>query len=112
MLAGVGVGRWTFLHDGAHWAKKTKAWLEEQKVKSLGWPANSPDLNIMRNHLGMVRQRREPKSGDEIWQVARETWDQIPLEVVQRQITDWGRRLSAVTESQGAHPNIKRWWMI
>ena len=42
-----GDNSWTFVHDGApaHRAKKTKQWLEEQKVSSLNWPENSPDLN-------------------------------------------------------------------
>ena len=96
------------MHDGApaHRAKKTKAWLEEQKVKSLGWPANSPDLNIIETIWGMVKQeiqRREPKSADEIWQVARETWDQDSLGSLTTANHRLGRRLSAVIESQGGH---------
>ena len=99
---------WTFVHDGApaHRAKMTKKWLEEQKVRSLGWPANSPDLNIIETIWNMVKQeikRREPKSADEIWQAAKETWDNVSLEEVRRQFSGWGRRLSAVVKNQGGH---------
>ena len=86
---------WTFMNDGAR-AKKTKQWLEEQKVTPQSQLASKqPDLNVMETIWGIVKQeiqRREPKPADEIWQVAKETWDDIPLRVLKRQVSGWGRR--------------------
>ncbi len=53
----------------AHTAKSTKSWLNDQMVGVLDWPANSPDLNPIKNLWGIVKRKmrnKRPKNADEL----------------------------------------------
>ncbi len=41
----------------AHTAKNTKSWLNDHGVGVLDWPANSPDLNPIKNLWGIVKRK-------------------------------------------------------
>ncbi len=43
----------------AHTAKSTKGWLNDHGVGVLDWPANSPDLNPIKNLWGIVMRENE-----------------------------------------------------
>jgi hypothetical protein len=99
---------WILIHDGAspHRAKKTTQWLQQQKIKVLSWPANSPDLNLIETVWGMMKeeiQHREPKNQAALWQAIQSVWDGISLDWIRRQILGWGQRLSAVVRNHGGH---------
>ena len=70
-----------FQHDNdpKHTANPVKSYLERKTAdKTLTvkhWPPQSPDLNIIEavwDHLDRERNKREPKSKDELWEVLRE----------------------------------------
>ena len=110
--------RWTFVHDGAHAhrAKKDQgmAWRAKKLRVSAGQQivptstSSKPFGEWLSKRFSVVNPSLMTKFGKE----REKLGTKIPLEVVQRQITGWGRRLSAVIGSQEDTPNIKRWWMV
>ncbi len=88
----------------AHTAKSTKRWLNDHGVGVLGWPANSPDLNID-NLWGIVKRKKKnkrPKNADELKATVKETWASIPPQQCHKLITSMPRRIEAVIKAKGA----------
>ena len=60
-----------FMQDNAspHTARITKAWLQENRIRTLDWPPYSPDLNPIENVWGLLKKRLYqdmPRSPDQI----------------------------------------------
>ncbi len=88
----------------AHTAKSTKRWLNDHGVGVLGWPANSPDLNI-ENLWDIVKRKmrnKRPKNADELKATVKETWASIPPQQCHKLITSMPRRIEAVIKAKGA----------
>ncbi len=54
----------------------TKGWLNDHGVGVLDWPANSPDLNHIKNLWGIVKREmrnKRPKNADELKATVKET---------------------------------------
>ncbi len=61
----------------AHSAKSTKSWLNDHGVGVLDWPANSPDLNPIKNQWSIVKRKmrnKRPKNADELKATVKETY--------------------------------------
>lgn len=97
---------WQFMHDNApaHTARVTTAWLQQARVRTLKWPANSPDMNPI-EHLWIVLKRnlsglgRAPKS--QLFAKAKEAWDLITVAECRRLVESMPRRLAAVIKARG-----------
>ncbi len=89
----------------AHTAKSTKSWLNDHGVGVLDWPANSPDLNPIKNLWGIVKRKmrnKRPKNADELKATVKETWASIPPQQCHKLITSMSRRTEAVIKAKGA----------
>lgn len=76
-----------FMQDNAkpHAAKDTLSFLEDEGLKVLEWPPQSPDLNPIEQVWGwMVMQMRDMtfKSIKDIRALVRELWEKIPKETI------------------------------
>ncbi len=61
----------------AHTAKGTKSWFNDQSVTVLDWPANSPDLNPIKNISGIVKRKMRdtrPNNAEELKAAIKATW--------------------------------------
>jgi hypothetical protein len=76
-------------NDLKHTSKATQAWLEGNRISTLNWPANSPDVNIMENLWAYLDDRiwAHPKklsNSTEFWNALQEEWNRISREYVQK----------------------------
>ncbi len=66
----------------AHTAKGTKSWFNEHGVTVLDWPANSADLNLIENILGIVKRKMRdtrPNNADDLKAAIKATWASLHL---------------------------------
>jgi hypothetical protein len=74
-------------NDPKHTSKVAQAWLKDNNIRPLPWPASSPDINIIENlweHLDTkVRSRKvQPHNLDELWQALQEEWASIDIKYI------------------------------
>ncbi|KAI4874360.1 hypothetical protein NFI96_002555 [Prochilodus magdalenae] len=68
-------------NDPKHTSKSTSEWLKKNKVKTLKWPSQSPDLNpveMLWHDLKKVVHVRKPSSVAELQQFCKDEWPKIP----------------------------------
>jgi hypothetical protein len=108
-----GSNAWVFQDDGAsaHRAKKARAFLAQHCFTlstDLHWPAHSPDLNVIENMWGILKDKMiisNCKTPDDLWNEAKRVWDAIPIEVVNKLIDSFHLRLRAVAALDGKSLN-------
>ncbi len=89
----------------AHSAKATSTWFKDHGIPVLNWPANSPDLNPIKNLLGIVKRKMRyarPNNAEELKATIRATWALITPEQCHRLIDSMPRRIAAVIQAKGA----------
>ncbi len=89
----------------AHTAKGTKSWFNDHGVIVLDWPANSPDLNPIENHLWAIVKRKmrdtRPNNADDLKAAIKATWASITPEQCHRLSSSMPRRIDAVIHPKG-----------
>jgi transposase len=101
-------GKWIFQQDNAppHTANRSKVFLAEEKIECLTWPPYSPDLNPIENLWGLLKIRvdaRKPRTKDELRTIAKEEWDNIPMEAVRNTIRSIPARLEKIATLRGGN---------
>jgi transposase len=95
-----------------HAARYTKAFLDDNGIEVLPWPAKSPDLNIIENVWGLLARRvyangrQFDKPADLIKQIEKE-WEQIDLLYLQKLVKTMPKRLMMARLLKGAATSYK-----
>lgn len=106
--------RFVFQQDGAsiHVSKcknGTIPWLKNNNVELLeGWPARSPDLNIIENLWGILTHRiysqgKQYNSVDELKATILQAWNEISLDTIRNLYRSLPNRMLDTIEKQGKH---------
>ena len=95
-------------NDPKHTSRTAQVWFDEQGIKLLDWPAQSPDLNPIEhtwNHLKRCLSGYEnaPTGVHQLWERVVEQWKKISVEQCQKWIESMPRRIEAVIKAKGAH---------
>jgi transposase len=97
-----------FQHDNAaiHTAHLTKLWLLLKNIKTMEWPAHSPDLNPIENVWGLLARRvyaegRVFQSVKELKAVILHEWQTIEIEVMQNLLKGMQDRCLSVLNNKG-----------
>lgn len=97
-----------FVHDNApvHTAKKVQKWFLEKNIKTLKWPAYSPDLNPIENLWGRMEyltRNRTPTSAENLWDIVQEAYEDIISDTsyIQKLVTSMPKRLKEVLRVGG-----------
>ncbi|KAK3574546.1 hypothetical protein QTP86_009546 [Hemibagrus guttatus] len=91
-------------NDPKHTSKSTSEWLKKNKMKTLEWPSQSPDLNpieMLWHDLKKVVHARKPSNVAELQQFCKDEWAKIPPQHCNRLIASYGKRLIAVVAAKG-----------
>lgn len=85
-----------------------KNYLENKRIAVLGWSSQSPDMNPI-EHLWKIlkekiHQRADKASNlDEVFEIAQEEWNKLPLHVFQDLILSMTNRVQALHNARGKH---------
>ena len=91
-------------NDPKHTALIVKQWFVDNKVDLLEWPAQSPDLNPIEHAWSELERRcagRNPKSKQDLIEVAMTQWELIEPEVIQKLIESMPSRVAEVIAAKG-----------
>ena len=99
---------WTLQQDNAavHASKSTKQWLEEQNIRTLNWPARSPDLNCIENAWSMLSREiynncRQFESVDQLKLALTAAWDKMTQKRMEPLINSMPNRINQVIKRGG-----------
>ena len=95
-------------NDPKHTSRRAQIWFEEQGIKLLDWPAQSPDLSPIEHTWFHLKRRlsdyeRAPKGVHELWDRVVVEWGKISVEECQKWIESMPRRIQAVIKAKGGH---------
>src|SRR3954468_10077690 len=88
-------------NDSKHTSCLARQWLDNNGIEVLGWPAQSPDLNLMEHlweHLKrkLAEYKTEPSGILELWERVEVEWDKITTDVYINLIESMPRCIIAV----------------
>ena len=97
-----------FMDDNArpHRAKIVTAWKEENDLRLLPWPANSPDLNVLENiwayvedHLYQIKETLQ--TPEDTWRRAQEIWYGIDIDFIRNLYNTLPDRIKELKKAKG-----------
>ena len=95
-------------NDPKHTANLTKQWLEDNRVKVLDWPAQSPDLNPI-EHLWNEMDRRlrrleiPVRTQDQLWDAIQKIWVELGSDVCKKLVDTMPTRINDVIKANGGY---------
>ncbi len=92
----------------AHRARIVNAFLGDQGIERMDWPARSPDLNPIEHVWDMLQRRiqariQKPTTRIELANALVQEWELIPLADIHMLIRSFPTRLQEVIRSRGGH---------
>jgi len=95
-----------------HTGKKTREWKEQNRIKSLPWPAQSPDLNSIENLWKILKDRTQqrkpfPRTVEQLKTALREEWCKLEPGVLLNLVNSMPKRVKMVIEAKEDILNIK-----
>jgi len=78
----------------------------DKTLTAMDWPPQSPDLNIIEavwDHLDRERNKRQPTSKEELWEVLKEAWYNIPEDYFRKLQDSLPKRVQDVLRAKGGH---------
>ena len=107
-MSNLGQNTHIFQEDNApiHTAKVAKKWKNDKNIKSLPWPAQSPDLNPIKNLWDELERRVRrhvplPKNRDTLWEILQEEWSKLDENIYNNLVDSMPHRISAVIANKG-----------
>lgn len=101
---------WLFQQDNAaiHTAKRVKHWFERQNIKTVDWPAKSPDLNPIENLWGYLARKvyahgRQFTCQKDLKEFIEDEWYKIPPEICQKLILSMPNRIFETIQKNGGY---------
>lgn len=97
---------WYFLQDNdpKHTSHLARDFLNENNIKVVKFPANSPDLNPIENLWHILKRRtsfRNPRTEDELFDIINEEWNKIDKETLSKLVFSMPKRCQMVIEANG-----------
>ena len=99
---------YTFQEDNAsiHTARITKKWKNDNNIKSLPWPAQSPDLNPIENLWDKLESRVRkhnslPKNQNNLWEILQEEWLKLDENICKNLVDSMTHCICAVISNKG-----------
>jgi hypothetical protein len=90
--------------DPKHCAKIVESWFLENKIKTLDWVAQSPDLNPIEHIWNIMKEKMKnhnPSNKYELWDNLQEEWYTISPKVCEKLVGSMTSRVKAVIEQRG-----------
>jgi len=95
-------------NSGVHRARVVQNWLAAQcNLRTLNWPAKSPDMNVIENLWGIVVQEWDPRvqrTQEDLAQHVFNVWESLHARpaLFENLVASMPQRLNAVIENQGS----------
>ena len=95
-------------NDTKHTFRRAKIQFEEQDIKLLDWPAQSPNLNSIEHTWGHLKKclsgyERALTGVHQLWDRVVVEWGMISVEECHKWIESMPRRIQAVIKTKGGH---------
>jgi hypothetical protein len=81
-----------------------KELIQKKGIRSLNWPAQSPDLNPIENLwfiLDQLCKNRKPANEEELFDRLKEEWESLPMGMMKNLAESVPRRLQAAIDTKG-----------
>ena len=105
-------GKYLFQHDNArpHTALDTKKFLTDNRIRVLVWPSYSPDISIIENVWGFIKEElfkknNQLETADDTWREIEKIWYTKVNYIVQNLYSSLPNRVQTIIELGGLRIN-------